>query len=133
MVNEMGIFIDSNIFIAYANNRDNSNARARQIMEDIESGRIGPAFTSDYVFSEVVTVTQIRTKNKSAAKEIGKIILEGEITTLKINTRIFSIAWEMFNKDRKIRMSFTDFSNLALMKQLDIQLMPLFYFHLMPF
>lgn len=108
----MAIFIDTNMFVAYYNERDLHHKRSEELIKKIVGGDYGEIFTSDYVFDEAVTVTLVKTNLKKAL-ELGEHILNSEITLLKVDDA-FSAAWKEF---KTANMSFTDCTIIALMKQ----------------
>lgn len=107
----MTVFIDTNIFVAYANTRDEKHKNAVEIMERIASLEFGLPVTSDYVFDEAVTVALARTGNKTIATALGNQILSS-MRILKMNAFVFGKAWRLF-KTVKEKMSFTDCTNIA--------------------
>ena len=114
------ILIDSNIFISYYNTEDENHDLATKLINEIEKGKYGNALISDYIFSEVITVGLIKLKNKQKVVSIGSDILKGNIKVLKINNEIFIKAWDLF-KNYFLKMSFTDFTNLAILDLLKIR------------
>ena len=57
------IFIDSNIIISLYNIDDQNHELALKIIKDIENNKYGDAFISDYIFSEIMTVSLIKIKD----------------------------------------------------------------------
>lgn len=107
----MTVFIDTNIFVAYSNTRDEKHKKAVEIMERIASLEFGLPVTSDYVFDEAVTVALARTSDKTIATALGNQILSS-MRILKMNAFVFGKAWRLF-KTVKEKMSFTDCTNIA--------------------
>ena len=103
------ILVDSNIFIAYFNESDKNHNEAVKIMGYLEDKE--PIIT-DYIFSEIITVTLLKKKEKQIAIEAGKEILKSKIKIFKVNKEIFKKSWQLF-QDYDLKMSFTDFTNLA--------------------
>ena len=124
----MGVFIDSNIFIAFANKRDRDHARSIELMDSVRKAKFGTPYTSDYVFDEAVTAALIRTGRLDTAVKMGKIILgskDESITSLarliRVDEKIFSEAWATFKTGRFKGLSFTDHTILAQLKELKIE------------
>jgi len=117
----MTVFIDSSVFVAYGNLDDFHHEKSKNIIEDIVSKKYGKYFTSDYVFDESVTVALVRTKDLDKAVELGKVILESEVALLTVNDIIFKEAWRLFEIENRQKMSFTDLTNIALMKTYGIK------------
>jgi len=116
----VGIFIDSGFFVAFHNSKDYNNRRALELMREIVAGRLGSAYTSDYIFDEAVTVALVRTGRTEIALNIGRMIL-GEITRpfliiIRVNNESFSEAWKLFSRYAERGLGFTDCTSIALMR-----------------
>ncbi len=117
----MTVLIDSSVFVAYGNLDDVHHNRSKNIIEDIASKKYGKPFTSDYVFDESVTVALARTKDLDKAVKLGRLILESEVRLLIVDDIIFKEAWKLFERDNRQKMSFTDLTNIALMRTYGIE------------
>ena len=121
----MSIFVDTGLFVAFHNIKDVNHSRALEIMKNIVTGKLGSAYTSDYVFDEAVTTALVRTRRPETALTVGKII-QGEYTTpflvvLRVNTTAFKEAWKLFSRYAEKGLSFTDCTSVALMSIKDIE------------
>lgn len=114
----MTIFIDSSVIVAYANTKEVHHAKAQDIFKRIEEGVFGEPFISDYVFSEVVTVVQMRV-GKEKAVEMGNYLLDC-FHLLSIKDSLFTKSWEVFCS-RQGMLSFTDASILAVTEVLPVK------------
>src|SRR3989338_4494526 len=106
----MVLFIDSSVFVAYANSSDVHHESAVKIMEKLQEGSLGEAVTSDYIFDEVVSV-MMRKISKKESILFGQHILNSEILLLPIDSVLFEEAWKLFQKEDLL--SFTDSSSVA--------------------
>jgi len=120
-------FIDSNIFIAFANKKDRDHNRSLELLDRVRKREITPAYTSDYVFDETVTTALIRTRRPSTAVKAGKLILGSEdegiprlVRIIRVDERIFSEAWKTFKTERFEGLSFTDHTILAQLREFRI-------------
>jgi hypothetical protein len=120
-------FIDSNIFIAFANKKDRDHNRSLELLDRVRKREISPAYSSDYVFDETVTTALIRTRRPSTAIKAGKLILGSEdegiprlVRIIRVDERIFSEAWETFKTQRFEGLSFTDHTILAQLREFRI-------------
>lgn len=81
---------------------------------------MGPAYTTDYVFDEAVTVALVRTKRSDVAVALGKLILGQDtpsfIEILNVDEETFSNAWTLFKRYSERGLSFTDCASLAMME-----------------
>jgi len=121
----MSIFVDTGLFVAFHNTKDVNHSRALEIMKNIVTGKLGSAFTSDYVFDEAVTTALVRTRRPETALTVGRLI-QGEFTTpflvvLRVNATVFKEAWKLFSRYAEKGLSFTDCTSVALMSMKDIE------------
>lgn len=107
------IFVDANIFLAYDNLSDANHKRALKIFEELESGKLGDYFTSDYVFNEIVGVT-FRKKGKERAVLLGEQVLKS-VLMINIDNHLLKEAWKIFSAT-KLNLNLVDCTNLAAMK-----------------
>ena len=113
------ILIDANIFLAYDNLNDVNHTRALKILKEIESGKFGDFFTSDYIFNEVVGVT-FRKKGKDRAVLLGEQILKSFLI-INIDDHLLKEAWKIFSKT-KLNLNLVDCTHLAAMKIIYVEL-----------
>lgn len=115
----MKIFIDSSAYIAYYNKRDENHEKAKNFLDKIKSKEISPIifYTSDYIFDEVLTTIITLTGRKDLAIKVGNAILSSKITKIiKVDSKIFNEAWELFKKYKDKTWSFTDCTSFIIMK-----------------
>jgi len=115
----MKIFIDSSAYIAYYNKRDENHEKAKNFLDKIKSKEISPIifYTSDYIFDEVLTTIITLTGRKDLAIKVGNTILSSKITKIiKVDSKIFNEAWELFKKYKDKTWSFTDCTSFIIMK-----------------
>jgi predicted nucleic acid-binding protein len=116
------ILIDSSVFVAYAVESDSNHEQAVKVIKQITDGDFGQVFTSDYVFDETTTVTLIRSKSIEKAIMVGNYIKDS-VEIIKINEDLFEDSWEIFKsqKTKSTKLSFTDCSNVSIMKHRNIK------------
>lgn len=117
----MTVFIDANVLVANANIRDSCHARADVLLNEIIKLKFGKPFTSDYIFDEIVTVLMQKTKDMKRTKDYGERLIDGEIEILTVDEHIFKEAWTIFKEQGQTKLSFTDCTNLAIMRTHNIQ------------
>lgn len=120
----LSAFVDSNIFIAFANKRDRNHERSVELLDRLRRGEFGATYTSDYVFDEAVTAALVRTGRLEIAVKMGKLILGSKeesmpslVRLAKVDERIFAEAWTTFRTGRFEGLSFTDHTILAQLKE----------------
>ena len=111
------IFVDTSLLVAYYNDRDIYHKRAVELIKKAVKGEYGKIYISDYVFDELLTGVLVRTKNHKKAVEIGEVILGSGIEILRVDEKAFLDAFNIF---KKLKMSFTDCTILALAKSYGI-------------
>ncbi|MBS7628360.1 type II toxin-antitoxin system VapC family toxin [Candidatus Bathyarchaeota archaeon] len=123
-------FIDSNIFVAFANKRDRDHVESVELMNRLRKGEFGQPYTSDYVFDEAVTTGLVRTGRIDTAVKMGKIILGSKeesipsmVRLIRVDEEIFGEAWAMFKTGRFEGLSFTDHTILAQLKEFKIDVL----------
>lgn len=124
----MSIFIDTGIFIAYINKKDEHHTIAAHLVEDIMKNKYGAAFTSDMVFDESMTFILYKTGDIGKAISVRDLILGNEekgvprfIALIFVDGDILEKSWNTFVKYAGKRLSFTDCSTIELMKTRDIE------------
>ena len=117
----MEIFLDSCVLVGYANKDDTHYEKSKIIIQNIEDGKYSGAYISDYVFSEFLTVSTIRTKDKMKTVKYGRKYLNSKITLIKVGYKTFEDTWKLFQQDKNNKMSFVDYSNLAMMDLLGVK------------
>src|SRR3989344_2254276 len=110
------IFLDSSFLIAYYNYADKHRKKAVEVMNNLIVGKYGDPCISDYVFDEVITVLSLRSKDKSIAISLGEI-LRNSLEVINVNEELFERAWDIFKNQKSTNFSFTDCTNLAIMKE----------------
>ena len=73
------IIIDTNIYVAYLNQRDQNNKRARILVKKILTGELGIRFTISEVFSETASVLFKKTGNLEFVKKAWNLIYSTQV------------------------------------------------------
>ena len=101
------IFLDTSLLVAFIVAKDSNHEKAVTIMEEIASGKHGPAITSEYVFDETVTVVLVRSKSLDSAVKTGNLIKES-MPVLDVGSNIFEASRNRFRNQKGTKFSFTD-------------------------
>lgn len=109
------IFIDSNVLVAYEVKEDSNHERAVNLIDRIAKGEFDTLFTSDYIFDETITVTLVKSKSLEKAILVGQYIMNST-EILKVDVESFENAWQSFKNQKNTKLSFTDCTNISLMK-----------------
>lgn len=106
------IFIDASVFVAFGNEKDVHHKRAMHLFEEIEQGKYGLHFTSDYIFNETVGVIN-RKVNKEQAIVLGDYIKESTLI-IYITNETLDLTWTTF-KESQDKLSLVDCSIITVM------------------
>lgn len=120
----MKLFIDTGPIVAYYNMDDTYHQKASEIFQKMSDGSLTFAdlYISDYIFDEAVTVISTRTGNYDLAIKLGNALKNSHIIhMLKVDERIFEMAWRQFIKLKGSGISFTDCTSIVLMKEYKIK------------
>ena len=121
----MTVFVDTGVFYAHhdmnASRHETGVAALTHVLREAEYGRV---MTSDYVYDEVVTLTQKRTRSVADGIAIGRRI-RGEgypdaIELLYSSPTLFDTAVEVYEKYTDQDLSFTDAMTVAMVDYHDI-------------
>lgn len=98
-----------------------------ELAERVRLGELGTPYTSDYVFDEVVATALIRTGNPETAIKAGEIVLGSLVHSTRplaklvaVGEGAFNAAWAAFRTKKNRRLSFTDHTIVAQMKELSL-------------
>ena len=108
----MVIILDSSYLIALYNEADVHHKKAIDLWSKIKINE-NSYFISDHIFDEIIAVT-LRKAGKEKANNIGQHLIES-INIINVTSQIFQETWRIF-KETKSNSSFTDCTNLALLK-----------------
>lgn len=118
----MTVVVDTSVLVAAANRRDEQHDRAAVLVGEIMEGRHGYALTTDFILSEVVTVTLARTGRHREALEALDLVLPPDpgarwIALEWVGEETFHHALEAFRRSGRKELSFTDWTTVALVRE----------------
>lgn len=122
----MSVFVDTGVFVAAQNRRDKLHDAAVAALKDVATGKLGRAFTSDYVFDETVTLTRGRTgslaeASKVASRILGRPPIPRVFDMLMVTGPAFREALRVLESYEDKPFSFTDATSVALVRQRAIE------------
>ena len=118
----ISVLLDASHIIAFYALDDPNNQRASEITKEISEGVYGSNMISEYVFDETITLLKRYLGHKKASG-IGDYLLHS-ILFLKVDQQIFDDSWILSKKFDQL--SFTDCTNIALMKHYGIEYLATF-------
>jgi predicted nucleic acid-binding protein len=103
--------------VAYYDIRDQNHDRAVRLLKELETGKHGSLYLSEYVFDEVMTILK-KYLGKEVAAMKGEAILNS-VDFIPADSHLFRMYWDIFKKYDKL--SFTDCHILATAKHYNIK------------
>jgi len=109
----LSIFIDADAFIAFIKKDDTNHKIAAQLYLRLKRREV-VFVTSDYVFTEVVTVLSYRLGQSVAVAFIDQLRGPDHSIDIKMGDgQIFDLAGDIFKRQTSKNVSFTDCTNMA--------------------
>lgn len=117
----MTVLVDTGMLVAYRNPRDGLHKRATTLVDEIQDGKHGNAFTSDYVFDEAVGLAMARTRRAEVVRSVGDLVLPAEpnqrwIRLLYLTPEEFHRAWDSVKRHTNAGLSFTDWTIVEMVR-----------------
>jgi predicted nucleic acid-binding protein len=121
----MSVFVDTGVFYAHhdtdASRHETAVAALNRVLRAAEYGRV---MTSDYVYDEVVTLTQKRTGSVADGMEVGRRIrgdgYPDAIDMVYASPALFDTAVETYETYADQNLSFTDAMTVVMIDHHDI-------------
>jgi predicted nucleic acid-binding protein len=114
------IILDSSFIVSFAVETDTNHLQAVKIMDDIEKGKYGQLYITDYIFDETVTVIFIKTKKLAKAVNVGNA-LKKSVEIIDVDKNSFENAWNEFKRQKRTDFSFTDCTTIVVMRANEIK------------
>ena len=114
--------MDTAALVAFYNFDDEKHLRSTELFREIGDNNMGTLIISDYIFDETINLLKRYLGNRKTTA-IGDYLLK-EIELKRIELPVFLLSWELSKKFDKL--SFTDCSNIALMKHYNIDYLATF-------
>lgn len=114
------IFLDTSFLIAFEVDTDSNHEKASGLMDRIVQNEFGETLISDYIFDEALTAIINKTKDLEKAINAG-VGMKSSFLLEKINDRDFDAAWDLFRNQKGTKFSFTDCTNLAVVRRMNIK------------
>ena len=121
----MSVFVDTGVFYAHHDTDASRHAvGAEALTEVLRSPEYGRVMTSDYIYDEAVTLTQMRTGDVEAGLELGRRIradgYPSAIELLYSSQSLFDCAVTIQQTYADHELSFTDAFSVAIFESNDI-------------
>lgn len=114
------VFVDTSGWVALFVTNDKNHKKAASIFEDLKQSKAS-IYTSDYVIDETITTILARGNHKQSVLA-GEVLFTSRIIKIvHVSTDYFQGAWELYQKYKDKRFSFTDVTSFAIMKDINIR------------
>ena len=114
------VFVDTGGWVALFGINDENHKNALPIFESLKKTK-ALLYTSDYVIDETLTLTMVR-GNHTQSVLAGKALFESALVKIvPVAPDYLQGAWELYQKYKDKRFSFTDVTTLTIMKALGIK------------
>jgi len=111
--------LDTTVFIAAAFPREKHHKEGRAIITSVEEGALGKPVITDYILDEVVTFIRKRKGAAASIEMLDAITHSPRLRLVKVETRHFEAGLQLFRTYEGL--SFTDAVSVAVMRDLDIE------------
>jgi len=111
--------LDTTVCIAAALPREKHHKEGRAIITSVEEGALGKPVITDYILDEVVTFVRKRKGAAASIEMLDTIIHSPRLRLVKVENRHFEAGLQLFRTYEGL--SFTDAVSVAVMRDLDIE------------
>ncbi len=110
------VLIDTDAFVALIKKNDNNHKRAEKI-SDFLTKKSSSFYTTNFVFSETITVLSQRVDHQTAINFIDDFKNLKEVNLIRVNEEIEEMAIKIFKNQISKNVSFVDCINMAVLKR----------------
>jgi len=112
-------FLDTTVFIAATFPKEKHHKEGREIIASVEEGALGKPVITDYILDEVVTFVRRRKGAAASIEILDAMVYSPHLRFVKVESRHFEAGLQLFRTYE--RLSFTDAVSVAVMRDLDIE------------
>ena len=115
----MRIFVDTSAWFALYDRRDDAHGNATRFWYELKR-QPARLVTSDYIFSEAITLTRAR-GGHTAACRLGEFLQKSAVVELaEVTSPVRAQAWDLFVRHADKDFSFTDCTSFVIMRELNM-------------
>jgi len=114
------VFVDTSGWVALFVENDKNHKKAVSIFKEIKSLK-ALIYTSDYCIDETITTILARGSHKQSVLAGEALFTSKIIKIVHVCPGYFQSAWELYQKYKDKRFSFTDVASFVIMKDFDIR------------
>ena len=120
ITNPLTIFVDTDAFVALIKKNDSNHTKAKNIFQKLQGMSIEFA-TSNYVFSEAITILSQKVNHATAVRFIDAMLSSENIFNIKrADEAIEDVAINIFKDQTSKNISFVDCTNMAFVRKIGI-------------
>lgn len=112
----LDVLIDADAFVALIKKNDSNHKRAEKI-SDFLTKKGSSFYTTNFVFSETITVLSQRIDHQTAINFIDDFKNLKEVNLIRVNEEIEEMAIKIFKSQTSKNVSFVDCLNMAVLKK----------------
>jgi predicted nucleic acid-binding protein len=121
----MSVLIDTGVVYAFLNYRDQRHRDAVGLVDRIAKREFGAPFVTDHVVDELLTLVRARTRSKRLEDAARRFLPMPDpqvrgLTALSLGGAVLDKAWLVYDRYRDQRISFTDATLVATLRELNI-------------
>lgn len=114
------IFVDTDAFVALIKENDSNHAKAKNIFQKLQGMSI-EFTTSNYVFSETITIFSQKVNHATAVRFIDAMISsENTFNIKRADEAIEDLAVNIFKEQTSKNISFVDCTNMAFVRKIGL-------------
>ena len=114
------VFVDTSGWVALFVVNDKNHQKAVSIFEEIKNEK-RPIYTSDYCIDETITTILVRGNHQQSVLAGEALFTSKIIKVVCVSPDYLKAAWELYQKYKDKRFSFTDVTSFIIMKGLNIK------------
>ncbi|MEK7849448.1 MAG: PIN domain-containing protein [Candidatus Omnitrophota bacterium] len=114
------VFVDTSGWVALFAENDQNHKKAVSIFEEIKYSKV-PIYTSDYCIDETITTILARGSHKQSVLAGEALFTSKIIKIVHVYPDYLQTAWELYQKYKDKKFSFTDVTSFVIMKDLNIK------------
>lgn len=118
-MNIKSCFLDTTVFIAAAFPKEKHHKAGREIIISVEKGVLGRPVITDCILDEVVTFVRKKKGAAASVEILDAILYSSYLKLIKIENRHLEAGLQLFRMYK--RLSFTDAVSVAVMRDLNIE------------
>lgn len=120
ITNSLIIFVDTDAFVALIKKNDSNHIKAKNIFQKLQGMSI-EFTTSNYVFSEAITILSQKVNHATAVKFIDAMLSSENIFNIKrADGAIEDVAINIFKDQTSKNISFVDCTNMAFVRKIGL-------------